>query len=152
MNKKFNVSVVGGAGHIGLPLSVFLSSFGHDVTIIDTNQNVLEGLQNILPFRENGLEEYWDKAGKDKIKLSNNNKDISESDFIVITLGTSSEINDISLFRDVLKELLKNIKVNSNIILRSTVDMNSIKEIMENSLFVEKKLILPTVQKGLLKE
>ena len=47
MNKKFNVSVVGRAGHIGLPLSVFLSSFGHDVTIIDTNQNVLEGLQKI---------------------------------------------------------------------------------------------------------
>lgn len=143
MNNKFNVSVVGGAGHIGLPLSVFLSSFGHDVTIIDTNQNVLEGLQkNILPFRENGLEEYWDKAGKDKIKLSNNNKDISKSDFIVITLGTSSEINDISLFRDVLKEVLKNIKVNSNIILRSTVDMNSIKEIMENPLFVEKEINL----------
>ena len=100
--------MVGGAGHIGLPLSVFLSSFGHDVTIIDTNQNVLEGLQkNILPFRENGLEEYWDKAGKDKIKLSNNNKDISESDFIVGTLSTSSEINDISLFRDVLKGIEK---------------------------------------------
>ena len=76
------------------------------------------------------------------IKLSNNNKDISESDFIVITLGTSSETNDISLFRDVLKEVLKNIKVNSNIILRSTVEMNSIKEVMENALFVEKEINL----------
>ena len=38
MNNKFDVSVVGGAGHIGLPLSLFLSSFGHDVTIIDTNK------------------------------------------------------------------------------------------------------------------
>lgn len=143
MNNKFDVSVVGGAGHIGLPLSLFLSSFGHDVTIIDTNQNVLEGLQkDILPFHENGLKEYWDKVGKDKIKLSNNNKDISESDFIVITLGTSSETNDISLFRDVLKEVLKNIKVNSNIILRSTVEMNSIKEVMENALFVEKEINL----------
>ena len=45
MKNKFKVSVVGGAGHIGLPLSLFISSFGHDVTIIDTNQKVLEGLK-----------------------------------------------------------------------------------------------------------
>ena len=69
-------------------------------------------------FIENGLEEYWDKAGKDKIKLSNNNKDISESDFIVITLETPSEINDI-LYLEMFLKVLKNIKVNSNIILRS---------------------------------
>ena len=143
MKNKFNVSVVGGAGHIGLPLSLFISSFGHDVTIIDTNQKVLEGLKGgNLPFYEDGLDKYLKKAQKNNIKLSNNNQDLSKSDFVIITLGSSSEAKDIDLFKKVMDDVIKNIKKESNIILRSTIDIGSIEEIRSNPEFIEKNINL----------
>ncbi len=143
MKNKFKVSVVGGAGHIGLPLSLFISSFGHDVTIIDTNQKVLEGLKGgNLPFYEDGLDKYLKKAQKNNIKLSNNNQDLSKSDFVIITLGSSSEAKDIDLFKKVMDDVIKNIKQESNIILRSTIDIGSIEEIRSNPEFIEKNINL----------
>ena len=143
MKNKFKVSVVGGAGHIGLPLSLFISSFGHDVTIIDTNQKVLEGLKGgSLPFYEEGLDKYLKKAQKNNIKLSNNNQDLSKSDFVIITLGSSSEAKDIDLFKKVMDDVIKNIKQESNIILRSTIDIDSIEEIRSNPEFIEKNINL----------
>ena len=143
MKNKFKVSVVGGAGHIGLPLSLFISSFGHDVTIIDTNQKVLEGLKGgNLPFYEDGLDKYLKKAKKNNIKLSNNNQDLSKSDFVIITLGSSSEAKDIDLFKKVMDDVIKNIKQESNIILRSTIDIGSIEEIRSNPVFIEKNINL----------
>ncbi len=143
MKNKFKVSVVGGAGHIGLPLSLFISSFGHDVTIIDTNQKVLEGLKGgSLPFYEEGLDKYLKKAQKNNIKLSNNNQDLSKSDFVIITLGSSSEAKDIDLFKKVMDDVIKNIKKESNIILRSTIDIGSIEEIRSNPEFIEKNINL----------
>ena len=143
MKNKFKVSVVGGAGHIGLPLSLFISSFGHDVTIIDTNQKVLEGLKGgNLPFYEDGLDKYLKKAQKNNIKLSNNNQDLSKSDFVIITLGSSSEAKDIDLFKKVMDDVIKNIKKESNIILRSTIDIGSIEEIRSNPEFIEKNINL----------
>ena len=143
MKNKFKVSVVGGAGHIGLPLSLFISSFGHDVTIIDTNQKVLEGLKGgSLPFYEDGLDKYLKKAQKNNIKLSNNNQDLSKSDFVIITLGSSSEAKDIDLFKKVMDDVIKNIKQESNIILRSTIDIDSIEEIRSNPEFIEKNINL----------
>ncbi len=143
MKNKFKVSVVGGAGHIGLPLSLFISSFGHDVTIIDTNQKVLEGLKGgSLPFYEDSLDKYLKKAQKNNIKLSNNNQDLSKSDFVIITLGSSSEAKDIDLFKKVMDDVIKNIKQESNIILRSTIDIGSIEEIRSNPEFIEKNINL----------
>lgn len=143
MKNKFEVSVVGGAGHIGLPLSLFISSFGHDVTIIDTNKKVLEGLRGgNLPFYEEGLDKYLKIAQKNNLKLSNNNRDLSKSDFVIITLGSSSEVKDIDLFKKVMNDVIKNIKEKSNIILRSTIDIDSIEEIKSNPEFIEKNINL----------
>ena len=37
--KMFNIAVIGGAGHIGLPLSVFLQNKGNNVLVVDPNKN-----------------------------------------------------------------------------------------------------------------
>ena len=59
MSKKLKVAVVGGAGHIGLPLSCFISSKNHDVVIVDNDKSVLEKINNdIMPFFEEGLNDY----------------------------------------------------------------------------------------------
>ena len=42
MSGKLNISVIGGAGHIGLPLSCFFQIKGHQVNVIDKNLTALE--------------------------------------------------------------------------------------------------------------
>ena len=140
---KSDVSVVGGAGHIGLPLSCYIASKGHKVTIVDTNEDVLNNLKNDdLPFSEVNLEEYWKLAKNNNIELSSKNQSIENSDFIVITLGSSSEIEDIKIFDSLINDVLENARPESKIILRSTINIETIETIETNELFIEKDLKL----------
>ena len=53
-----SVSVVGGAGHIGLPLSCYLQNCGYNVLIIDNNKKAILSLEKgITTFHEEGLNE-----------------------------------------------------------------------------------------------
>lgn len=140
---KSIVSVVGGAGHIGLPLSCYIASKGHKVTIVDTNQDVLKNLKNnILPFSEVNLEEFWKLAKNNNIELSSKTQSIENSDFIVITLGSSSEIEDVKNFESLINDVLENARPESKIILRSTINIETIETIETNELFIEKDLKL----------
>ena len=140
---KSNVSVIGGAGHIGLPLSCYIASKGHKVTIVDINENIINDLRNNkLPFNEVNLEHYWKQAKKNKIKLSTKTQSIKDSDFIIITLGSSSKTKDIKIFDKVLNDVLQNAPHSSKIILRSTINIETIEKIEENKLFVKKNIKL----------
>ena len=140
---KSIVSVVGGAGHIGLPLSCYIASKGHKVTIVDTNEDVLKNLKNnILPFSEVNLEEFWKLAKNNNIELSSKTQSIENSDFIVITLGSSSEIEDVKNFESLINDVLENARPESKIILRSTINIETIETIETNELFIEKDLKL----------
>ena len=140
---KSIVSVVGGAGHIGLPLSCYIASKGHKVTIVDTNEDVLKNLKNnILPFSEVNLKEFWKLAKNNNIELSSKTQSIENSDFIVITLGSSSEIEDVKNFESLINDVLENARPESKIILRSTINIETIETIETNELFIEKDLKL----------
>ena len=50
-NKK--ITVLGGAGHIGLPLSIVFANKGFDVSILDNNLKTLSlAKKGIMPFKE----------------------------------------------------------------------------------------------------
>ena len=54
-NKKFDVCVVGGAGHVGVPLSLVLADKGIRTLIYDINPRALDQLRDgQLPFMEEG--------------------------------------------------------------------------------------------------
>ena len=49
-NKK--ITVLGGAGHIGLPLSIVFANKGFDVSILDNNKETLSlAKKGIMPFK-----------------------------------------------------------------------------------------------------
>ena len=83
------IGIIGGAGHIGLPMSLLLAK-KHKVTIIDPSPNIIKIKKGISPFFEFGM----DKLLKKKSILNNINfkKDIKinkeKFDVIIITLGT----------------------------------------------------------------
>jgi len=142
-NKKYKVAVVGGAGHIGLPLSCFISSHQNSVLIVDTDNNSLNKIgKNIPPFKEEGLEEYIKIANKNNLKLSNKIEDISNYELIIVTLGTSSSKSDLSKFESLMNSILENISDNAKIILRSTITNETIDKTLNNKYFQEKNIEL----------
>ena len=119
------IGIIGGAGHIGLPMSLLLAK-KHKVTIIDPSPNIIKIKKGISPFFEVGM----DKLLKNKLILNNINfkKDIKTNkekfDAIVITLGTPiDEWNNpvVQDLIDIVDESLKNLEKNGILILRSTV-------------------------------
>ena len=52
-----DLCIVGGAGHVGLPLGIVFANHGLRVLLYDLNQAVLEKIsQGIVPFAEKGAE------------------------------------------------------------------------------------------------
>ena len=46
MSTKRNISIIGGAGHIGFPLGLILSLKGFEVSLIDKNKNNIKKINN----------------------------------------------------------------------------------------------------------
>ena len=56
------VSIVGGAGHVGAPLGLALSSKGYNVILIDKNkQNIQKINHGQMPFMEEGCPKLLNK-------------------------------------------------------------------------------------------
>lgn len=143
MSKKLKVAVVGGAGHIGLPLSCFISSKNHDVVIVDNDKSVLEKINNdIMPFFEEGLNDYLKVAKKNNLQLSDNLNAIKGCNLIIVTLGTSSEEKEVEKFNSLIESLIKLADKESMLILRSTVAINEINNIYKNRLLNDKNIKL----------
>lgn len=143
MSKKLKVAVVGGAGHIGLPLSCFISSKNHDVVIVDNDKSVLEKINNdIMPFFEEGLNDYLKVAKKNNLQLSDNLNAIKGCNLIIVTLGTSSEEKEVEKFNSLIESCIKLADKESMLILRSTVAINEINNIYKNRLLNDKNIKL----------
>ena len=55
MNKKRQISIIGGAGHVGFPLGLVLSSKGYDVKLIDKHLGNIKKINSgKIPFLEKG--------------------------------------------------------------------------------------------------
>jgi UDP-N-acetyl-D-mannosaminuronate dehydrogenase len=52
------ITVMGGAGHVGLPMALALTQAGFEVILYDTNEAALELIEGgRMPFQEEGAEE-----------------------------------------------------------------------------------------------
>ena len=60
MEQEFNndITIIGGCGHVGLPLAIAFASKGLKVTIYDINEAAVEQVNSgIMPFIELGADE-----------------------------------------------------------------------------------------------
>ena len=87
---RFDVVVVGGFGHVGLPLAVSLANAGQQVCALDINAQVAKSIaQGAAPFREDGCEPALRAAldaGTFHISLDQNV--VSQTDAVIIVIGT----------------------------------------------------------------
>jgi len=126
MNKKYQVAVVGGAGHVGAPLSIVLASKGIPTLVNDLNKYSLELLSSgKMPFMEDGAEPLLKKAlSENLIEFSSNPESINGVPIVVVTIGTPiDEFHNprLSVLTQCIDTLLPFINDDQLIILRSTV-------------------------------
>jgi len=122
---KYDVCVVGGCGHVGLPLAIAFAGKGLKVCIYDINKIALDKItKGEMPFIETGAEQILKNTIGKTLFTSNDLKDISNSKFIITVIGTpvDEHLNPkFTLMMDFIRTLLPYLRDEQYFILRSTV-------------------------------
>ena len=126
MSTKRNISIIGGAGHIGFPLGLILGSKGFKVSLIDKNKNNIKKINNgEAPFlEENSKKLLTDMRKKKKIYATDQINEISKSKYIIICISTpiTNQLNpNLKTFINFFHQLKKKIKKDQIIIIRSSI-------------------------------
>ena len=92
-NFKYDVCVVGGAGHVGFPIGLIFASKKFKVCLLDNNESQLEKIsKNKIPFKEKNGKKFLQKYKKN-IFLTSDPKFIRDSKNIIICIGTPIKKN-----------------------------------------------------------
>ncbi|MDC3171482.1 nucleotide sugar dehydrogenase [Pelagibacteraceae bacterium] len=126
MQYKYDISIIGGLGHVGLPLGIMFASKGMKVNLLDINKKNAKIVQSgKMPFTEYGSEKILKKVIKSKkLSISTSLKNLTYSRTIVITVGTPLDQYNNPNLKEIMspiKEIKKYLKNGQLIIIRSSV-------------------------------
>ena len=126
MNFKRNISIIGGAGHVGFPLGLIFTSKGFKVSLIDKDKINIKKINNgNIPFLENNIQTLLTKMIKKKnIYETNQLSEVIKSKYIIICIGTpiTKKLNpNLKNFINFFYQLKKFLKKNHIVIIRSSI-------------------------------
>ena len=118
--------IVGGCGHVGLPLALSLADAGYRVGINDIDDiKIAQVKSGHVPFRETGAEQLLAKLlPTGRLELSTDPAMLQRTDAVILVIGTPIDefMNpSVRIFDRVLDELTPHLRHGSLVILRSTV-------------------------------
>ena len=126
--KKFekDVVVIGGCGHVGLPLAIMLASKSLKVVAFDTNTQVVATVNSgSMPFDEPGADDVLKQVIATKsFTASSDRQFVSLAEHVVVVIGTpvDEHLNpDPEAVPNVVMSLLDVLKDGQHLVLRSTV-------------------------------
>ena len=134
---KSDILILGGAGHIGLPLGLLFASKNKKVVLYDINKVNINRISNKqMPFMEKNGQKYLKRFFK-KIIPTTNPDYIKHSKVIIICIGTlvKNSKPELNKFIDSVYKIKKYINKNHTIIIRSSIypgTCEKIKEILKN--------------------
>jgi len=120
------VVILGGAGHIGLPLGLVIASKNIKVIALDKNESAVEEInKGAMPFLESGAQELLESVlSKGNFSATTNPAVISNADILMICIGTpiDEHLSPVPrIFVDFLEEIRPYLKNGQLLIFRSTV-------------------------------
>ncbi|MBW1697372.1 MAG: nucleotide sugar dehydrogenase [Deltaproteobacteria bacterium] len=121
----YDVCIIGGLGHMGLPLGLSLANTGKRVLLYDIDRKAMDIVsRGRMPFMELGAEEILCKVLGKTLFLSSEKDQISSSRFIFITIGTPVDrhLNPrYNMFIEFFSGIVGLLRDGQHLILRSTV-------------------------------
>jgi UDP-N-acetyl-D-mannosaminuronic acid dehydrogenase len=123
---EHDICIVGGCGHVGLPLGLAFADKGKRVVLYDINKDSVDKVnKGEMPFLENGAEELLKDVLKAKrLKATNDARVISKSKAIVLVVGTpvDEHLNPkIEAIINAVKQIQDHFSDNQLLVLRSTL-------------------------------
>jgi len=121
-----DVVVLGGGGHVGLPLSLALADGGLRVGIHDINQATLDGIRaGTMPFREDGADDLLQRVlAKGRLALSADPAMVGDADIVIVVIGTPVDEflgPSMTIFERAVDQIAGHLRDGALVILRSTV-------------------------------
>jgi UDP-N-acetyl-D-mannosaminuronic acid dehydrogenase len=126
MSADLDLVVLGGGGHVGLPLSLAFAQAGLWVGIFDTNQATLDMISTgEMPFLESGADELLrELLPTGHLTLSSDAAILGRTDQIVVVIGTPVDEflgPSMTVFERAVEQIAPHLRDGSLIVLRSTV-------------------------------
>lgn len=122
---SFDICIIGGLGHVGLPLGILFAKAGKKVAIYDINADVMQIVRRgEMPFLEPGAGAALKGVLNKNLFLSSDRDVIGRSHFLIIVIGTpvDEHLNPkFTIFKNFLDDISDQIRNDQHIILRSTV-------------------------------
>ena len=120
---KADIVIIGGAGHIGLPLGILFASKGKSIILYDKDKKYIELInKSKMPFLEDGGEKLL-KKNKKKIFATSDKKFIKNASSVIICIGTPIKKSkpDLKFFFKMFKEVKHLLDPNKPLIIRSSI-------------------------------
>src|SRR6185503_4834624 len=126
MLSELDVVVLGGAGHVGLPLSLALADAGLRTGIYDISQPALDRIAaGEMPFLETGAEELLATVlATGRLEMSTDGAILERTSQIVVVIGTPVDeflAPSMTVFERAVSQIAPHLRPGSLIVLRSTV-------------------------------
>jgi UDP-N-acetyl-D-mannosaminuronic acid dehydrogenase len=122
---KYDICIIGGLGHVGLPLGILFANTGKKVMIYDLYEKAIDMvLRGKMPFKEEGAEALLKKVIGKTLFVSSDKEVIKNCKFIIIVIGTPADRHlspEFALFKKFFDDVIDLISDDQHIILRSTV-------------------------------
>jgi len=121
-----DIAVVGGAGHVGLPLSLTFAKAGRRVGVFDISEATLARIADgQMPFREAGADELLREVQRTgRLELSADPAIVTRAATVVIVIGTPIDefLNpSLTVFDRAVTQLAPYLTAGALVVLRSTV-------------------------------
>ena len=130
------IVIVGGCGHVGLPLGVSLANLDCEVIAYDINENSVDLVNTgSPPFLEEGLELSLKSALKHGFKATTNPATIRSAEVVIMIIGTPLDENldpDLKIVFTAINDISDHLTDDQLLILRSTVFPGCTKQIALN--------------------
>ncbi len=126
IERKYDICIIGGCGHVGLPLGIAFAKEGKKVVLYDINTDVISIVnKGKLPFKEDGAEQIMKEVvASGNLVASNDTAVISQSENVISVIGTPVDEHLNPRYQDVIaamKEIAPFIDDDQLLVLRSTL-------------------------------
>lgn len=125
-NGTYDICIIGGCGHVGLPLGMAFADRGKRVALYDISEpNIAKVNRAEVPFLENGAEPVLKRVVESgNLVATNDTSVIGKSDVLVMVIGTPVDEHLNPKYHDVLKavrEIKDHLRDGQLLVMRSTL-------------------------------